>query len=70
MDFQQPFHCEIEHKLGLLCAPSGMVKCRIRLDKGGYIPGEKVHIWASVSNGSRVVIRGTEAVLTEVYNAI
>lgn len=44
--------------------------CRIRLDKGGYIPGEKVHIWASVSNRSRVGIRGTEALLTEVHNQL
>jgi hypothetical protein len=61
----QPFHCEIEHKLGTNCMASGNVLCRIRLDKGGYIPGEKIHIWASIDNQSRAVIRSTQAILTE-----
>ncbi|ODM95623.1 Arrestin domain-containing protein 4 [Orchesella cincta] len=61
----QPFHCEMEHKLGMPCASSGTVKCRLRLGKGGYIPGEKIHIWASVTNNSRVEIKATEAILTE-----
>ncbi|CAG7834310.1 unnamed protein product [Allacma fusca] len=61
----KPFQCEIDHKLGRSCMSSGVVVCRIRLDKGGYIPGEKIHIWASVNNQSRTTIRSTEAVLTE-----
>jgi hypothetical protein len=31
--FQQPFHCEIEHKLGLTCLTTGPVTCRVRLDR-------------------------------------
>jgi len=42
------------------------VKCRIRLDKGGYIPGEKIRIWAAITNKSGVAIKRTEAILTEV----
>lgn len=56
----------MEHKLGVPCASSGTVKCNLRLGKGGYIPGEKVHIWASISNNSNVEIKSTEAILTEV----
>ena len=30
---QQPFHCEIEHKLGMTCLTTGPVTCRVRLDR-------------------------------------
>ena len=63
---QQPFHCEIEHRLGLNCFTSGPVSCRVRLDRGGYVPGETIGIWASVHNQSRVTIKRTKASLTEV----
>ena len=64
--FQQPFHCEIEHKIGLTCYTSGAVTCRVRLDRGGYVPGEAISIWATITNNSRVTIKHTRASLTEV----
>lgn len=65
---QQPFHCEIEHRLGLNCFTSGPVSCRVRLDRGGYVPGETIGIWASVHNQSRVTVKRTKASLTEVIS--
>ncbi|XP_076055837.1 arrestin family protein Vdup1 isoform X2 [Oratosquilla oratoria] len=62
---QQPFHCEIEHKLGMTCVSKGPVSCRVRLDRGGYVPGETISIWARVQNQSRVTIKKTRACLTE-----
>ena len=64
--FQQPFHCEIEHKIGLTCMTTGPVTCRVRLDRGGYVPGEAISIWATVTNNSKVTIKHTRASLTEV----
>ncbi|RXG72088.1 hypothetical protein Avbf_09102, partial [Armadillidium vulgare] len=61
----QPFHCEIEHKLGLTCLTQGLVVCKVRLDRGGYVPGETISIWARVQNHSRVTIKKTKACLTE-----
>ena len=69
-NLQQPFHCEIEHRLGLNCFTSGPVSCRVRLDRGGYVPGETIGIWASVHNQSRVTIKRTKASLTEVGNVL
>lgn len=51
--------------MGLACVGGGPVKCRVHLDRGGYVPGESICITASVSNGSRVTIRSTKAALTE-----
>ena len=64
--FQQPFHCEIEHKLGMTCVTTGPVTCRVRLDRGGYVPGEAINIWATIDNQSKVTIKGTRSCLTEV----
>ncbi|KAH9370123.1 hypothetical protein HPB48_015122 [Haemaphysalis longicornis] len=61
----QPFHCEIEESLGMTCFSSGRLSCRVRLDKGGYVPGESICIFASIENNTRVSIRKTRAVLTE-----
>ncbi|KAK7066541.1 hypothetical protein SK128_020042 [Halocaridina rubra] len=61
----QPFHCEIEHRLGMTCCSQGPVSCRVRLDRGGYVPGETISIWARVHNQSRVTIKRTRACLTE-----
>ncbi|XP_013787968.1 arrestin domain-containing protein 17-like [Limulus polyphemus] len=61
----QPFHCEIEDTLGLSCFSSGPVTCRVRLDRGGYVPGESISIFANIENNSKVTIRKTKAVLTE-----
>ena len=63
---QQPFHCEIEHKLGMTCMTTGPVTCRVRLDRGGYVPGEAINIWATIDNQSKVTIKGTRGSLTEV----
>jgi len=56
----------MEHKLGMNCMASGSVLIRIRLDKGGYVPGEKIRIWASIDNQSGAMLKSTQAVLTEV----
>jgi len=66
----QPFHCEIEHKLGMNCISTGPVTCRVRLDRGGYVPGEAINIWATIDNKSRVTIKGTRASLTETIQYI
>ena len=66
LNFQQPFHCEIEHKLGMTCLTTGPVTCRVRLDRGGYVPGEAINIWATIDNQSKVTIKGTRSCLTEV----
>ncbi|XP_037801113.1 arrestin domain-containing protein 4 isoform X2 [Penaeus vannamei] len=66
----QPFHCEIEHMLGMTCMTQGPVSCRVRLDRGGYVPGETISIWARVHNQSRVTIKKTRACLTETIQYI
>ena len=40
--------------------------CRVRLDRGGYVPGEAISIWATITNNSSVTIKHTRASLTEV----
>lgn len=64
--FQQPFDCEIEHKLGVACVSSGPVLCRVSLDRGGYVPGETIIINATVYNRSKITVKSTKAALTEV----
>ncbi|CAB4068567.1 unnamed protein product [Lepeophtheirus salmonis] len=49
----QPFHCEIIHNIGVKCCSSGPVTCRVRLDRGGYVPGEAISIWAKIENDRR-----------------
>jgi len=66
----QPFHCEIEHKLGMTCMTTGPVTCRVRLDRGGYVPGEAINIWATIDNQSKVTIKGTRGSLTETIQYI
>lgn len=63
--FQQPFKCDIDHRLGVACVGGGIVKCRVALDRGGYVPGENIIISALISNGSKVTIKSTKAALTE-----
>ena len=46
---------------------SGKVSCRVRLDRGGYVPGESICVNATIDNDSSVEIRKTKAVLTEVF---
>ncbi len=38
----------------------------MRLDRGGYVPGEAISIWATIANSSKVTIKHTRASLTEV----
>ncbi|RWS31623.1 arrestin domain-containing protein 3-like protein [Leptotrombidium deliense] len=61
----QPFHCEVQEKVGVRCINKGAVNCRVRLDRGGYVPGESIKIYAHVENGSKCTIKQTRAVLTE-----
>ncbi|KAF0298973.1 Arrestin domain-containing protein 17 [Amphibalanus amphitrite] len=61
----EPFHCEVEHKLGMSCISSGPVLCRLKLDRGGFVPGESIGIWATINNRSKVTIKRTTASLTE-----
>lgn len=42
-----------------------MINCRVRLDKGGYVPGESIGLKATINNQSRVAIKKTKAILTE-----
>lgn len=64
----QPFHSEIEEKLGFLCFTNGKIICRVRLDRGGYVPGESISINANIDNNSSAKIRKTCAIFTEVIN--
>lgn len=51
--------------MGVACVGGGIVKCRVALDRGGYVPGENIIISALISNGSKVTIKSTKAALTE-----
>lgn len=65
--FQEPFRCDIDHKLSkAMCLGSGLVECQVCLDKGAYVPGETIEITATVTNNSKVTIKSTRATLTEV----
>lgn len=65
-NLQQPFYCEAEEKVGSSkCASSGLISCRVRLDRGGFVPGENIVVSASVENSSKVSIKKTRAILTE-----
>ena len=50
----------------MTCMTTGPVTCRVRLDRGGYVPGEAINIWATIDNQSKVTIKGTRGSLTEV----
>lgn len=52
--------------MGVACVGGGLVKCRVALDRGGYVPGESVLVTAFISNHSNVTIKRTKASLTEV----
>lgn len=61
----QPILCEVEKSLGMTCVRGGPVAVQVRLDRGGYIPGENITLHATILNHSRVTIRRTVASLTE-----
>ncbi|KAJ6219998.1 hypothetical protein RDWZM_005810 [Blomia tropicalis] len=61
----QPFHSETEEKLGFLCFSSGKIICRVRLDRGGYVPGESISISAHIYNNCSNSVKKTCALLTE-----
>lgn len=48
------------------CVGGGQIKCRVILDRGGYVPGENILVTAFISNASNVTIKRTKASLTEV----
>ena len=54
----------------MTCMTTGPVTCRVRLDRGGYVPGEAINIWATIDNQSKVTIKGTRGSLTEVSGDI
>lgn len=65
----EPFVCEIEPSLGgLACIGSGTVKCKIELDRAGYVSGETINVSGFVKNYSKVTIRSTKITLVEVMN--
>lgn len=49
----------------MACVGGGVVKCKVALDRGGYVPGESISVSAHVANGSNVTIKSTKAALTE-----
>lgn len=65
LNFQKPFTCDVQHKLGVPCVGGGLVKCKVSLDRGGYVPGESILINAKIWNNSNVTIKATKAALTE-----
>lgn len=56
--------------MGVACVGGGMVKCRVALDRGGYVPGESILVTAFISNHSNATIKRTKASLTEVSSWI
>ena len=54
----------------MTCVTTGPVTCRVRLDRGGYVPGEAINIWATIDNQSQVTIKQTRASLTEVMSRL
>lgn len=66
VNLQQPFYCEAEERISPgKCASSGSITCKVRLDRGGFVPGENILISAHIENSSKVIINKTRAVLTE-----
>lgn len=66
VNLQQPFYCEAEERISAhKCASSGSISCRVRLDRGGFVPGENILVSAFVENSSKLSIAKTRAVLTE-----
>uniref|UniRef100_T1IJ54 Arrestin C-terminal-like domain-containing protein n=1 Tax=Strigamia maritima TaxID=126957 RepID=T1IJ54_STRMM len=61
----QPLFCETEQRIGMACVRSGPVSIRMRLDRGGYIPGENINLHAVIKNESNLTIKKTTASLTE-----
>lgn len=66
-NLQQPFYCEAEEKInaGMWRSSSGLISCKVRLDRGGFVPGENIIVSASVENSSKFSIKRTRAVLAE-----
>lgn len=69
---QQPFFCEAEEKVGptgaaclLPGSTGGTIACKVRLDRGAFVPGENILVSASVENSSKQTIKRTRAILTE-----
>lgn len=43
----------------------GSIRCKVILDRGGYVPGENILVSAQVFNNSSMTIQLTKAALTE-----
>lgn len=66
VNLQQPFYCEAEERIqSSACSPAGTISCRVRLDRGGFVPGENILVSASIENATKSSIRKTRAILTE-----
>lgn len=67
-NLQQPFYCEAEEKIKVnkcIGPSSGLISCKVRLDRGGFVPGENIQVSASIENSSKFSIKRTRAVLAE-----
>lgn len=65
-NLQQPFYCEAEETVqGNKCSSAGLITCRVRLDRGGFVPGENILVSATLENSSKLSIKKTRAILTE-----
>lgn len=64
---QQPFYCEAEEKVKSqnCITSSGLISCRVRLDRGAFVPGENILVSASIENSTKLSIKKTRAILTE-----
>lgn len=51
----------------MTCMNPGRILCRVSIDRGGYVPGEAIDVYAFVQNLSKTTIKETKACLTEVY---
>lgn len=64
---QQPFYCEAEERVrtNRCTGQTGTLACRVRLDRGGFVPGESILVSASVDNATKVQVKRTRCVLAE-----
>ncbi|KAI0212825.1 Arrestin domain-containing protein 1 [Lamellibrachia satsuma] len=61
----QPLHCRKSKQVGLSCCPSGTVSVLWRLDRMGYLCGDKVRINGEIENNSRTRVAMSYAALVQ-----
>lgn len=61
----QPLHCRKSKRVGLSCCPSGKVSVLWRLDRMGYICGDRVRINGEIENNSRTRVTMSYAALIQ-----